>query len=154
MAKLNDEVVELADRLHSAAIHLLRAVRVEDRAAGIGPAQLSALSVLVFGGSMSLGKLAVAEQVKPPTMVRIVQSLAKQGLVRTRADDSDGRKIEIAATARGRSLMLRARQRRVDALARALAEFSEAEQHQLRAALGVLKEVQARVRQRDRDDGS
>jgi DNA-binding MarR family transcriptional regulator len=151
MAKLKDDLVELADGLHSAAIHLLRAVRVEDRTTGIGPAQLSALSVLVFGGSMSLGKLAAAEQVKPPTMVRIVQSLARQGLVRTQADDNDGRKIEIAVTARGRSLMLRARQRRVDALAQALAEFGEAEKRQLRTALGVLKDVQARLRERDKD---
>src|SRR4051794_1876132 len=111
MAKSKVEVVDLADRLHSAAIHLLRAVRVEDRNAGIGPAQLSALSVLVFGGSMSLGKLAEMEQVKPPTMVRIVQSLEEQRLIRTRADRSDRRRIDIAATARGRSLMLRARQR-------------------------------------------
>jgi len=57
----HDDVVELADGLHSAAIHLLRHVRAEDRASGIGPAQLSALSVLVFAGSMSLKRLAQIE---------------------------------------------------------------------------------------------
>jgi len=75
MAKLSTDIVKLADELHSAAIHLLRQLRVEDRAAGIGPAQLSALSVLVFGGTMSLKRLAAIEQVKPPTMVRIVRGL-------------------------------------------------------------------------------
>lgn len=148
MAKLKDEMVELADQLHSAALHLLRAVRVKDRAAGIGPAQLSALSVLVFGGSMSLGKLAAAEQVKPPTMVRIVQSLAKQGLVRAREDESDRRKLTVVASARGRSLMLRARQRRVEALARALSEIGEVDRREISTALGVLKDVQERLRQR------
>ena len=62
----------VADRLHSAAIHLLRRVRQQDVATGEGPARLSALSVLVFGGPKTLGELAAAEQVKPPTMSRIV----------------------------------------------------------------------------------
>src|SRR5262252_4934968 len=97
-----NELLELADGLHSAAIHLLRQVRGEDRTSGIGPAQLSALSVLVFGGSMSLKRLAEIEQVKPPTMVRIVQGLVEQRLAVSRADKSDARKIQISATARGR----------------------------------------------------
>ena len=87
-------IVALADALHSAAIHLLRQVRAEDRNSGIGPAQLSALSVLVFGGSMSLRRLAAMEQVKPPTMVRIVRGLVERGLVVTGADASDARKIK------------------------------------------------------------
>ena len=64
--------------LHSAAIHLLRRVRKQDAATGEGPARLSALSVLVFGGPMTLGQLAAAEQVKPPTMSRIVTGLERQ----------------------------------------------------------------------------
>ena len=74
MAKLT-EIENLADRLHSTAIHLLRLVRVQDAATGIAPARLSALSVLVFGGPMSLNQLAQAEQVRPPTMSRIVDAL-------------------------------------------------------------------------------
>ena len=46
-------VLGIADRLHSAAIHLLRRVRQQDTATGEGPARLSALSVLVFGGPMT-----------------------------------------------------------------------------------------------------
>jgi len=63
---------ELADRLHSAAIHVLRRVAREDTASGLGGPALSALSVVVFGGPLSLGKLAEAEQVTPPTMTRTV----------------------------------------------------------------------------------
>ena len=142
MAKnISHDVLELADGLHSAAIHLLRQVRVEDRASGIGPAQLSALSVLVFGGSMSLKRLAEIEQVKPPTMVRIVRGLVEQQLARARTDKQDRRKIDIAATARGRSLMMRARARRVEALALAVDAMSVKEQEALRAAVAVLKKV-------------
>jgi DNA-binding MarR family transcriptional regulator len=136
-------LLELADGLHSAAIHLLRQVRVEDREEGIGPAQLSALSVLVFGGSMTLGELAAIEQVKPPTMVRIVQSLAKQRLLRTSIDREDRRKRNLSATQRGRRLMMRARQRRVEALARRIRALSHPEQQTLQGALKVLRRLQA-----------
>src|SRR5499427_10281650 len=93
--KISADLLGLADALHSAAIQLLRQVRTEDRESGIGPAQLSALSVLVFGGSMSLKRLAAIEQVKPPTMVRIVQGLVEQRLAVSRADPSDARKVRI-----------------------------------------------------------
>lgn len=135
------DLLELADRLHSAAIHLLRQLRVEDRASGIGPAQLSALSVLVFGGSVSLKQLAAIEQVKPPTMVRIVQGLIEQRLATSRTDRQDARKISIAATSRGRSVMQRARLRRVEALAAMLGEKSEAEQSEIAAAVEILRNL-------------
>ena len=78
---------ETADRIHSAAIRLLRFVRKEDVASGIPAAQLSALSVLVFAGHQSLTALAAAEQVKPPTMSQLVSELERQGLaVRTPVD--------------------------------------------------------------------
>ncbi len=141
MAKNQQELVPLADGLHSAAIRLLRLVRTQDRAAGLGPAQLSALSVLVFGGSMSLRRLAAIEQVKPPTMVRIVQGLVERQLAVSRADLSDARKISISVTRRGRSLMGRARARRVQALADMLAHRPDAELSQLRAVVEILKSL-------------
>ena len=141
MGKDKPAVVPLADALHSAAIHLLRLVRAEDHAMGIGPAQLSALSVLVFGGSMSLRRLATIEQVKPPTMVRIVHGLVERQLAVSRADPSDARKIRISATRRGRSLMLRARARRVQALAEMLASRPNAELRQLRLAVEILQSL-------------
>src|SRR3989442_6953401 len=85
------ETFETADRLHSAAIHLLRRLRVRDRESGMGPAQLSALSVLVLGGGpRSLGELAEAEQVRPPTMIRIVAGLLRAGLVRRGKEEEGG----------------------------------------------------------------
>src|SRR5499425_3166797 len=77
----------IGDRLHSAAIHLLRRLRIRDSGSGIGPAQLSALSVLVFGGQRSLGELAEAEQVRPPTMSRIVSGLERAGLLKRHATE-------------------------------------------------------------------
>ena len=70
------DAATLADQLHSAAIHLLRTLRKEDDSSGLSAPRLSALSVVVFGGPLTLGQLARAEQVRPPTMTRIVTGLA------------------------------------------------------------------------------
>ncbi|HEY6948780.1 MAG TPA: MarR family transcriptional regulator, partial [Gemmatimonadales bacterium] len=97
---------ELADRLHSAAIHLLRWLRREDAATGLSAPRLSALSVLVFGGGpVTLGQLAAAEQVRAPTMTRLVNGLEADGLVTRQADPGDARVTRIQATARGRALL-------------------------------------------------
>jgi DNA-binding MarR family transcriptional regulator len=129
-----------ADRLHSAAIHLLRRLRVRDRESGVGPAQLSALSVLVFGGPRSLGELADAEQVRPPTMSRIVAGLERAGFVRRHATE-DGRRVRLEASAKGTKILQAGRQRRVESLAKALAAFSEKEQRQLGELTGLLEQV-------------
>src|SRR5512147_1860987 len=96
---------DTARRLHSAAIHLLRALRRHDAASGVGPARLSALSVVVFRGPLTLGALAQAEQVRPPTMSRVVAALVRAGLVRREPDAADGRRANIHATPSGRRLL-------------------------------------------------
>ena len=130
------ETFETADRLHSAAIHLLRRLRVRDRESGVGPAQLSALSVLVLGGGpRSLGELAEAEQVRPPTMSRIVAGLVRRGKT------EDGRRVRLAATARGTRILQKGRQRRVESLAHVLSSLSNEERGKLGAILELLEKV-------------
>ncbi len=131
---------EVADRLHSAAIHLLRKLRVRDRESGIGPAQLSALSVLVFGGPRSLGELADAEQVRPPTMSRIVAGLENSGLVARQATE-DGRRVRLVATAKGTKIMWAGRKRRVELLAKALASLPEQKVQQLKEMSELLQQL-------------
>jgi DNA-binding MarR family transcriptional regulator len=135
---------ETADRLHSAAIHLLRRLRVRDRESGVGPAQLSALSVLVFGGPKSLGELADAEQVRPPTMSRIVRGLERAGLVR-RGETEDGRRVRLEATAKGTRILQEGRKRRVESLAKVLSSLSEKEQRQLGELVDFLQQVIPRL---------
>src|ERR1035438_9435728 len=101
--------LEVADRLHSAAIHLLRHARKKDVTSGTGPARLSALSVLVFGGPMTLGQLARAEQVKAPTMSRIVAGLERSGLAKIVTDADDGRRVPVNATAKRERVLDRKR---------------------------------------------
>jgi len=111
------QVEAVATRLHSVAIHLLRRLRREDEALGISAARLSALSVVGFGGPRTLGELAAAEQVRPPTMTRIVAALERAGLVERVRDATDGRIVRIAATPRGRALLAAGRDRRTSRLA-------------------------------------
>lgn len=143
-SEVSPELLEAADKLHSAAIHLLRRLRVRDRESGIGPAQLSALSVLVFGGPRSLGELADAEQVRPPTMSRIVAGLQKAGLVK-REGTEDGRRVRLVATAKGTKILWEGRQRRVESLANALAALGEAERGRLRELAELLPEIVRKI---------
>jgi DNA-binding MarR family transcriptional regulator len=134
------EAYRIGDLLHSAAIHLLRKVRAQDRSAGIGPAQLSALSVLVFGGPRSLKELAGAEQVRPPTMSRIVVGLERARLVRRKATD-DKRRMLLEATARGVKILQEGRRRRVEMLVRVLREFSRDELDQAANAAEFMRKL-------------
>src|SRR6266480_6205271 len=105
--ELSRSYLDAADRFHSAAIHALRHVRREDPASGLSAARLSALSVLVFGGPRTLGELAAAERVRPPTMTNIVRGLEDAGLVRREGDPSDGRVARVRATAKGERILQR-----------------------------------------------
>jgi DNA-binding MarR family transcriptional regulator len=134
------DATAIADRLHSAAIHLLRRLRVRDRESGVGPAQLSALSVLVFGGPRSLGELADAEQVRPPTMSRIVAGLERSGLVR-RLSTQDKRRVRLEASAKGTKILQEGRRRRVESLAEALSSLSENEQQHLAELVELLQQI-------------
>jgi len=134
------KAMETADRLHSAAIHLLRRLRVRDRESGVGPAQLSALSVLVFGGPRSLGELAEAEQVRPPTMSRIVAGLERSGLVKRRKTE-DGRRVRLEASAKGTKILQEGRKRRVESLATVLSALSEMERQKLAELVDVLQQI-------------
>jgi DNA-binding MarR family transcriptional regulator len=137
----DSQTFKIADRLHSAAIHLLRRVRKRDSESGEGPARLSALSVLVFGGPTTLGRLALAEQVKPPTMTRIVAGLENSGLAEREADAGDARRVRIRATAKGVRLLQQARKRRIQDLAALLETLTQKELRELQAAVEVLESV-------------
>ncbi|HKS73902.1 MAG TPA: MarR family transcriptional regulator [Terriglobales bacterium] len=141
MSDAQQRKLELADRLHSAAIHLLRRVRKQDTVLAEAPARLSALSVLVFGGPMTLGQLANAEQVKPPTMTRIVTGLEKSGLAEREPDAKDARRVLIHATAQGKRLLMRGRQARIENLAAQLDGLSFQELTDLQTAVQILDKI-------------
>lgn len=135
----------LADRWHSLAIRLLRRLRREDVKAGLTGPRLSALSVVVFAGPITLGDLAAAEQVKPPTMTRLVRALEEEGLVRREADASDGRIVRLRATRKGEHLLAAGRARRVRKLSEPFAALTDTEQSTLGEAAEILSRVITRL---------
>ena len=133
----------VADRLHSAAIHLLRRLRVEDEALGISAPRLSALSVLVFAGPMRIGELAHLEQVEPPTMTRLVDGLERDGYVTRSPDPDDARAVTVHATDAGLEALLEGRRRRVEAFTSLLAALPQRELAQLARGVAALERALA-----------
>jgi DNA-binding MarR family transcriptional regulator len=135
------EVGRVADRLHSAAIHLLRRLRVEDEALGISAPRLSALSVLVFAGPKRIGELARIEQVEPPTMTKLVDGLVRDGLALREDDPGDARAVVVRATATGARTLRRGRAKRLETLRATLGVLSPAELATLGEGVDVLERV-------------
>ena len=131
----------VADRLHSAAIHLLRRLRRQDEAMGLTAARASALSIMVFGGPVTIGRLAAAEQVSAPTVTRLVVGMERDGLVRRKGDAADGRVVWLHATAKGTRLLHEGRRRRVEALAADIVALDAADREILAAAADILERL-------------
>src|SRR5467141_5309142 len=131
----------VADRLHSAAIHLLRRLRVEDKAIGLTGPRASALSVIVFRGPLTMGALADAEQVRRPTITRLVDGLERRGLVRRVSHADDGRVQLVEATAAGRRLLHTGRARRVARLMRDIGHLSGEDQRVLARAAELMESL-------------
>ena len=131
---------EVADRLHSAAIHLLRKVRSTDVQTGVTLAQLSALSVLM-SGPKTLGELAGAEQVKPPTITRLARELERLGLARRERDAGDARIVRLRSTAKGSAILRRGRELRIGELERRLRRSSASDLRTLHDAAVIIERI-------------
>jgi DNA-binding MarR family transcriptional regulator len=134
---------ELAARVHSAALHLLRRLAQEDRATGVSAPRLSALSVLVFSGPRTIGALASIEGVTPPTMTRLVAAMVADGLVERLEDPADRRVVRVQASPAGRSLLLAGRDRRVATLSAMVKPLSPKERRRLDAAAAAIERMLA-----------
>lgn len=133
--------LDVANRLHSAAIHLLRRARRVDAESHLPAPQLSALSVIVYGGPLTLGALAAAEQVRPPTMTRLIAAMETAGLVERETDAADRRVVRISATAKGRRILEEGRDRRIAVIAESLAELPDTEVRDIAEALDAIEKV-------------
>jgi|SRR3954467_6753143 len=131
---------ETADRLHSAAIHLLRRVRRTDALTGVPAAQLSALSVLM-AGPRTLGELAAAEQVRPPTMSKLVSDMEAGGLVRRAGDNEDARVVRVEMSAKGRRVLAKGREMRIADIERRIRRLAPAEAGTVAEAVAIVERM-------------
>ena len=128
-----DSETELAARLRLAVTRLSR--RLHQQGAGdLTPSQVSALSTVERLGSPTLGELAATEQVRPPSVTKIVMSLEAAGLVSRQVDAADRRVARVTLSAEGRRVLQRSRSLRTAFLVRRLRRLPPDERH----ALGVL----------------
>jgi len=123
-----------AGQLNSSATRIMRWLDVVDRGAGLTPARLSALSVLVFGGPTPLGRLAASEDVAGPTMTRIVDGLETLGLARRDPHPDDSRAVLVSATDDGDRLMRHAASERIATIDAALDLLTPADRAALEQA--------------------
>lgn len=137
---------DVADRLHSLAIHLLRQVRRDDPKTGLSAARLSALSVVVYGNYPTVGEVAAAEQISSATASRLVRALMSDGLVEPVTDYGDRRSYRLRATRAGERVLREGRRRRVAHLTALLKELPSRDLESLDVAAVILAHVLERGR--------
>jgi DNA-binding MarR family transcriptional regulator len=137
----------VADALHTAAIHLLRRLRMLDEALGTSAPRFSALSVLIAAGPLRIGELARAEQVEAPTMTRLIDGLARDGYVERTDDPDDARAIVVRPTDAGVHALTEERLRRVEAFAAFVGSLPARELAVLGRGVDVLERALAAAEQ-------
>lgn len=136
---MHRELIEqVAGQLQSFALRLARETRRDEAAGTPGASRLSALAVLASSGPLSLARLAAADQVRAPTMSRLVDSLVHDGLVTREIVPTNRRAVRIAITPEGAALLSRERKRRVQRLADRLERLGESEQRALQRGVELL----------------
>ena len=130
---------DLAHDLRLAVMRLSRRLRQERADHGLPLGQLAVLATLDRLGPMTPGGLAQHEQVRPPTMTKVLAHLADAGYVDRVADPSDGRQQLISLTDGARRLLREDRRRREEWLASLLVDLDADQRAALRAALPVLE---------------
>ncbi len=138
------EPAALGARLRLAVARLSR--RIRQQAADVGEeltaSSQGALATIERLGPLTLGELAAVEQVRPPSMTRIVARLEDDGYTTRSVDPDDRRVARAEITERGRDLLARSRTRKDAYLAQRVALLSAEERATLARALPILERLQ------------
>ncbi|MGY6023551.1 MarR family winged helix-turn-helix transcriptional regulator [Streptomyces spinosirectus] len=129
---------ELTDETRKRLLRIGQAVRRDAADLPVTTAQGSALSLL-SGGAMSVGQLAHAEGVQPPTMTQLVNRMEAAGWVTRSGPARKGSTVQITAT--GRQLVEDVRARRNGLLAERMAALTPEDREALRAVLPVFDKI-------------
>lgn len=132
------DATELAARVRLSITRLNRLLRQQSDV-DLTPTKVAHLATISREGPLTLGDLAAAEQVAPPTVTKIVAELERRGLVTRATDERDRRVSRVAVTAEGRRVLEKARTRKTAWLVRRLAELDEADLAALATAAPVLE---------------
>jgi DNA-binding MarR family transcriptional regulator len=94
-----------------------------------------------MSGPKTLGELAAAEQVRPPTMSRLVGGMQRAGVARKVTDRVDKRVVHIHATAKGLRALERGRAMRIEAIERLVGGLKENDVEALERAVTVIEDM-------------
>ncbi|ETW23427.1 MarR family transcriptional regulator [Mycobacterium gastri] len=133
-----DSDAQLASDLSLAVMRLARQLRFRNPSSPVSLSQLSALTTLANEGAMTPGALAVRERVRPPSMTRVIASLADVGLVDRTPHPVDGRQVLVSVSQAGAELVRAARRARQEWLAERLATLDSGKRDTLRHAADIM----------------
>jgi len=131
----------LSTSLRVAVMRLARRLRQEGQREDLTPTQLAALATVDKRGPLTLGELAAAERVQPPSMTRVVAALEAAGLLTRSADPADRRVALVAVTRAGRSAISAIRRRRDAWLEQRLRDLPAEDLETLNRAAAVLERL-------------
>ena len=94
-----------------------------------------------MSGSKTLGDLAAAEQVRPPTMSRLVSEMERAGVARKVSDRADGRVVRVHATQKGTRALARGRAMRIEAIERLISELDPDDLSNLERAVSTIEKL-------------
>jgi DNA-binding MarR family transcriptional regulator len=133
-----DSDARLAADLSLAVMRLARQLRFRNPQSPVSLSQLSALTTLANEGAMTPGALAIRERVRPPSMTRVIASLADEGFVEREPHPVDGRQVVVSVSASGAELVKAARRARQEWLAERLATLNDDKRGTLREAADII----------------
>src|ERR1700760_2167610 len=133
-----DSDARLAADLSLAVMRLARQLRFRNPSAPVTLSQLSALTTLANEGAMTPGALAIRERVRPPSMTRVIASLAEMGLVDRTPHPVDGRQVLVSTSEAGAELVKAARRARQEWLAKRLGTLDRDQRDVLRNAADLM----------------
>jgi DNA-binding MarR family transcriptional regulator len=128
----------LASDLSLAVMRLSRQLRFRRPQPPVSLSQLSALATLNNYGPMTPGALAIRERVRPPSMTRVIASLADLGFVDRVAHPDDGRQVLVSVSDAGVELIEAERRASQEWLAPRLDTLGAAERDTLREAADLI----------------
>jgi DNA-binding MarR family transcriptional regulator len=132
----------LAHTLHVSVMRLSRRLRNErDAADDLTPTHLAVLGSLNRHGQLTIGELAAAEKVQPPSMTRTVNALCDKEVVARRPHPDDRRLVVVELTDAGRDVIDKVRRRKEAWLNHRLDELTPAERRILRDAAPILERL-------------
>jgi DNA-binding MarR family transcriptional regulator len=136
---VKDADSRLASELALAVIRLARQLRFRQPDSMVSLSQLSALSTLSKEGAMTPGALAVRERVRPPSMTRVIASLAELGFVARTPHPADGRQVLVSVSDAGVHLVESERRASQEWLRSRLAELEPDQRATLLEAACLMK---------------